>query len=323
MRHVLKSFPIPEHPDLILGFDHTDDCAVMRICEDRAIILSVDFFPAIADDPRIFGEIAAANALSDIYAMGGTPLCALNIVSFPEGKLPLEVLESVLAGGASKVSEAGAVVVGGHTMKDSELKYGMSVTGTIHPERVVLNSGAEPGDSLVLTKPLGIGIYSTALKNGGLSEDREADMYQVMRALNKDSSEIMCRLGVHACTDITGYGLIGHGLEMAGESGVTLNIDMDAVPLLPAARELAESGFLTGGGMATLKGSEPRMATADKISGVDRMLLCDPQTSGGLLVSIDSDKSGKFMEMLKQREVAGAAVIGDISEKGTADIVIR
>ncbi len=295
----------------------------MRICEDRAVIVTVDFFPAIADDPVVFGRIAAANALSDIYAMGGTPLCALNIVSFPEGKLPLEVLEAVLIGGAEKIAEAGAVVVGGHTLKDSELKYGLSVTGTIHPDRIVYNSGAKPGDALILTKPLGTGIYSTALRNGALSGELEEDMYRVMSALNRDASEVMNELGVNACTDITGYGLAGHALEIAEESSVSLRIDLDSVPYLPAARELAGKGFLTGGGMANLKDSEARMKSNIELSGVDKMLLCDPQTSGGLLVSIAREKSGRYLDMLRDRGISEAAVIGDVAERVEAAIIWR
>ena len=320
---MLESFPSYHHPDLILGFDHTDDCGVMRISEDKAVIFTVDFFPAIADDPRVFGKVAAANALSDIYAMGGTPLCALNIVSFPEGKLPLEVLEEVLLGGAEKIAEAGAIVVGGHTMKDSELKYGLSVTGTIHPDRIVYNSGARPGDALVLTKPLGTGIYSTALKNGALSGELEQDMYRVMSALNRDASEVMNVLGANACTDITGYGLVGHALEIAEESGVSLIIDFDSIPFLPAARELAEKGFLTGGGMATLKASEDRIKSNIELAGVEMMLLSDPQTSGGLLVSIERERSGKYLDMLRDRGNSEAAVIGEVAESAEAPILLR
>lgn len=322
MRHVLKNFPSPEHPDLILGFDHTDDCGVMRVSDDRALIFTVDFFPAIADDPRLFGEIAAANALSDIYAMGGQPLCTLNIVSFPEDKLPLEVLEEVLLGGSEKVREAGAVVVGGHTISDSELKYGMAVAGTVHPERIIYNSGARPDDRLILTKPLGTGIYSTALKNNALSPERESGLYRVMSQLNREGSRIMAELNAHACTDITGFGLAGHALEMAEESGVTLRIDFKSLPLLPAARELAERGFLTGGGAANLKSAEERIGSEREISGLEKVLLCDPQTSGGLLISLDPGNSDRFIEMLEERGIEGAAVIGEVTEREDYPIVI-
>ena len=204
---VLHKIPPQNHPDLIVGTSQADDSGVVRVSEDKAIILTVDFFPAIVDDPYLFGQVAAANAMSDVYAMGGEVLSALNIIGFPEGKLEIEALELLMRGGADKVNEAGGVIVGGHTLKDDELKYGLSIVGTIHPDNIVLTSGAKPGDAIVLTKPLGTGIYSTALKNGALGGEQEDLFVGQMTALNAPAARAMVALEAHACTDVTGFGL--------------------------------------------------------------------------------------------------------------------
>ena len=219
---MLDTLPPQCHPAVIVGCNQADDSGVVRLSADTALVLTLDFFPAIVDDPYTFGQVAAANALSDVYAMGGKPLTALNIVGFPEGELPLEALADLLRGGADKVNEAGAVVVGGHTIRDSELKYGLSVVGLIHPDRILLKEGARNGDVLILTKPIGTGIYSTALKNGALTGRQEKLFYRVMSQLNRNAAEGMYDFGVRACTDITGFGLLGHALEMALASDVSL-----------------------------------------------------------------------------------------------------
>ena len=320
---VLKSLPPQCHPDLIIGCNQADDSGVVRVNDETALVLTVDFFPAIVDDPYTFGQVAAANALSDVYAMGGRPITVLNLDVFPQGDLPLEVLGELLRGGADKVNEAGAVVVGGHTIRGSELMYGLSVVGLIHPGRIVRTQGAENGDVLILTKPLGTGIYATALKNGALSKRREKKFYDCMSELNRDAAEKMYDFGAHACTDITGFGFLGHALEMAASSTVSLVIDTRALPLLPGALELAERGFLTGGGMSNREYAKDDVSFEGKIPPPLEMLLYDPQTSGGLLVAIPAKKAGRYMAALKKRGVKDAAVIGLVEAPAESKIVLK
>jgi selenide,water dikinase len=320
---VLQKLPPQDHPDLIVGTGQADDSGVLRVSEDKAIILTVDFFPAIVDDPYVFGQVAAANAMSDVYAMGGEPVSALNIIGFPEGKLEIEALELLMRGGADKVNEAGAVIVGGHTLIDSELKYGLSIVGIIHPDDIVLTAGARPGDSLVLTKPLGTGIYSTAVKKGGLGEDQEKLFIEQMTALNSAASRGMKEADAHACTDVTGFGLAGHALEMADASEATLAIDAGSVPVLPEALHFASYGFLTGGGSSNLQFVEPSLALEGTLSREMKMVLHDPQTSGGLLVSLPPGNAQAYIETLKDAGVTYAAVIGEVLERGGKGLVIR
>jgi len=295
----------------------------VRVSDDRAVILTVDFFPAIVDDPYVFGQVAAANAMSDVYAMGGEPVSALNIIGFPEGKLELEALELLMRGGADKVNEAGAVIVGGHTMVDSELKYGLSVMGTIHPDKIILTAGARPGDAIILTKPLGTGIYSTAMKNGALDDGQERLFIDQMIALNAQAARAMVTAGAHACTDVTGFGLVGHALEMARGSDITIAIDMEAVPLLPDAVHFASYGFLTGGGTANLEFSRSSMEIEGSLTREQKMLLHDPQTSGGLLISLPAEKAQDLLGELGKSGVVHAAVIGEVLPKGAGPILIR
>lgn len=296
----------------MIGYNQADDSGVMRLSDDTAIILTLDFFPAIVDDPFIFGQVAAANALSDVYAMGGRPLSALNIVCFPEGKLPIDVLGEMLEGGADKVNEAGAVIVGGHTVSDAELKYGLSVVGLIDPRDVLRINSAVVGDRLVLTKPLGSGIYSTALKKDALSREDERLFYGVMTALNRAASEAMKAFDAHACTDVTGFGLLGHALEMAESSDVAIAFDVENVPALPRALEFAENGYLTGGGMSNREFVKDKMAVEGTLSPSLEMLLYDPQTSGGLLVAITADKAEPYLEAIRDSGVGDAAIIGEV-----------
>ena len=319
---VLQGLPEQKHPDLLVGFNQADDSGVVRLTDELALIFTVDFFPAVVDDPVVFGRVAAANALSDVYAMGGRPLCALNIVGFPSGQLPMEVLGDVLRGGAEKVNEAGAFVVGGHTVKESELKYGLAVTGTIHPDRIFHIGDAKPGERLVLTKALGSGIYSTALKHGALTEEQELLFYDTMSALNRVASEEMTRAGAGACTDITGFGLLGHGLEMAQSSKVTLRLDTAPLPLLPQVLDLAKRGFLTGGGMSNRDFAEGEVSIEGAIANDMEMLLYDPQTSGGLLVSVPADRVDRYIESVRTGGAAESAVIGEVLEKGPSSIVL-
>lgn len=315
--------PEQSHPDLLVGFNQADDSGVVRLTDELALIFTVDFFPAVVDDPIVFGRVAAANALSDVYAMGGRPLCALNIASFPSHDLPIEILSEVLRGGAEKVNEAGAVIVGGHTVKDSELKYGLAVTGTIHPDHIFRIGDASPGERLVLTKSLGSGIYSTALKNGELSKEQEQLFYDTMSALNRAASEEMIGAGAGACTDITGFGLLGHTLEMARASNVTMRIDVQSLPLFPGVLDLAKRGFLTGGGMSNREFAGSDVTVEGKLATDMEMLLYDPQTSGGLLVSVPSGNVDAYIEAIRTGGAAEATLIGEVLEKGESSIILK
>lgn len=321
----MHKLPPQNHPDLIVGTSQADDSGVVRVSDDKAIILTVDFFPAIVDDPYIFGQVAAANAMSDVYAMGGEVLSALNIIGFPEGKLEIEALELLMKGGADKVNEAGGVIVGGHTIIDSELKYGLSIVGTIHPDNIVLTAGAKPGDAIILTKPLGTGIYSTAMKNAVLSEEQERLFIEQMITLNRPAAMAMVAAGAHACTDVTGFGLIGHSLEMAVGSDVRLAIDLGSVPLLPEALHLASHGVLTGGGASNIEFASISVEFGGKISREEKMVLHDPQTSGGLLISLPADRADGLVDTLRDSGVAYAAVIGEVlpAQPGDKPVIIR
>jgi selenide,water dikinase len=319
----LSKLPPQNHPDLLIGADQADDCGVLRLSEDKAVILTVDFFPAIVDDPYLFGQVAAANAMSDIFAMGGVPVSALNIIGFPEGELPVEALELLMRGGADKVNEAGAVIVGGHTLTDSELRYGLSVMGTVHPDAIVRTSGARAGDVLVLTKPLGTGIYSTAMKSGELSDKQSELFISTMTELNSAAARAMAAFGANACTDVTGFGLAGHALEMAEGSHVTIAIDMESVPLLPDALIMASRGLLTGGGMANIEFTSRSLEVRGELEREQKMLLHDPQTSGGLLVSIPSGNADEFLSELVSSGVEGAAVIGEVLDKSEKSLLVR
>jgi selenide,water dikinase len=315
--------PPQNHPDLIIGTNQADDSGVVRVTDDTALVLTVDFFPAVVDDPYIFGQVAAANALSDVYAMGGRPITALNIVGFPDRDLPIEVLGALLRGGADKVNEAGAVIVGGHTIRSQELIYGLSVVGLVHPNEILRMGGAENGDVLILTKPLGTGIYSTALKNGALAPRREKLFYKTMAALNHDAALGLRKLGANACTDITGFGLLGHALEMAVASDVSFFIDAKKIPVLPGVEKLAVDGFLTGGGMSNHEFVKDELQFEGRLTPAFEMLLYDPQTSGGLLVSIPRRKAGRYLATLAKRGVASASVIGEVEAPTDRRLVIR
>jgi selenide,water dikinase len=307
---VLHSLPSWEHPDLIVGTETSDDAGVFRLRADLAIVNTVDVVTPIVDDPFTFGQIAAANALSDIYAMGAEPKTALNIVGFPKGTLALEVLEQILCGGADKVKEAGAIVIGGHSIVDAELKYGMAVTGVIHPDRVVRNIGVKPGDALVLTKPLGTGIVATGLKKRKASKESVRAAVASMVTLNRAASEAMQRLAVHACSDVTGFGLLGHAFEMASGSGVTIVIEAARLPVLPGARRLAALGCVTGGCKRNRDYLSPNMAIGPAVREELLEVALDPQTSGGLLIAVPEDRAAGLVSDLKARGVVGATIIG-------------
>jgi len=307
---VLHSLPPFEHPDLIVGTETSDDAGVFRLRPDLAIVNTVDFFTPIVDDPYTFGQIAAANALSDIYAMGAEPTTALNIVGFPKGKLELDVLGDIIRGGAERARAAGAVVLGGHSIIDNELKYGMAVTGVVHPDRVIRNVGVLPGDALILTKALGTGIISTALKRRTASPASVRAAVASMITLNKSASEAMRGFPVHACSAVTGYGLLGHAFEMASGSGVTVVLEARTLPLLPGARRLAGQGNLTGGCRRNRDYLKDKIAIDRKVSNQLTEIALDPQTSGGLLIAVPQSHERALLDDLHARGVQEAITVG-------------
>jgi selenide,water dikinase len=311
LSQVLRQLP-PALPNanLLVGLDTSDDAGVYRLSDELALVQTVDFFTPIVDDPYSFGQIAAANAISDIYAMGGKPLTALNIVAFPIATLDKSILADILRGAADKLAESGATLVGGHSIDDKEPKFGMAVTGLVHPDRVRTNAGARPGDKLILTKPIGVGIYTTSIKKDRLSEEEVAKVTSVMAALNKTAAEIMDGYDVHACTDVTGFGLLGHALEMAKGSGVGLKIRKSDVPVLPRTRQLAEEGFVPGGTRNNFAHVQSAVRFEEELDELDRLILCDAVTSGGLLIAAAGDEAAP---LLRELLAAGleAAVIGE------------
>ena len=310
-------------PNLIVGLEKADDAGVYKLTDDLAIVQTIDFFTPIVDDPYTFGQIAVANALSDVYAMGGRPLTAMNIVCFPSKTLDILVLREILRGGLDKMHEAGVVLVGGHSVDDPELKYGLSVTGSVHPKRVLTKGGAKPGDRLILTKPIGTGIISTAVKGGLAGEPAIKAVARSMAALNKIASEVMLKVGVNACTDITGFGLLGHACEMILDSKIGLRIHSAAVPLFPQTIELAGMGMIPAG---TYRNKEFRSNMVQMAAGVSDIMLdvlFDPQTSGGLFISVSADKASTLLARLKEAGVAHAAVIGEAVGRPAQKIVIE
>jgi selenide,water dikinase len=312
-----------EHPDLLVGCGVPDDAGVFRVRPDLALVQTVDFFTPVVDDPYQFGQIAAANALSDIYTMGAKPITALNLVAFPVCKLGTDTLKAILQGGSDKVAESGAVLLGGHSVEDEEPKYGLAVTGTVHPDKLITNSGAVEGDRLVLTKPLGTGVLVTALKGGLLSPDEEDALAGGMAALNAAAAKVMCRVGVHACTDITGFGLLGHLREMAVNSGADAEVDLASVPFLPRAEELAEEGLLPAGAYRNREHIEEHIEIRGKAVQASLDLLFDPQTSGGLLISVPAERSEQLLAELRRAEAADARVIGCIHGSGSGQILVK
>ena len=318
--HVLHHLPRVDHPDLLVGTETSDDAGVFRLRPDLAIVNTVDFFTPIVDDPYVFGQIAAANALSDVYAMGGEPLTAMNIVAFPKATMDLAVLGRVLAGGAERVQAAGAVVVGGHSIIDPELKYGLAVTGVIHPDEVVRNVGARAGDVLVLTKPLGTGIVATALKKRQASAASVRASVASMVTLNRDASRIMRRFAVHACSDITGYGLMGHAAEMAVASGVTIELRARQLPLLPGARRLAERGLVTGGCRRVRDYLGDSVEVGRSVSSGLAEIAFDPQTSGGLLIVVPDSEAAALVSELFREGIPQARIVGRVTEPGRCSV---
>ena len=319
---MLQQLPVSSDDRLLVSLTSSDDAAVYKIDDERALIHTVDFFTPIVDDPYTFGQIAATNALSDIYAMGGKPILALNVVAFPD-ELVEEVLPEVLKGCYDKVDEAGALTVGGHSIKSKEPIYGLSVLGEVSPNQIITNAGAKPEDILILTKPLGIGIATTALKAGILDKDAENQVIKVMCTLNNLASEACIEIGVNAITDITGFGIMGHAFEMASASNVTFNIKADNLPLLKGVTELASMGILPSGLYWNKKYLEGKVIIDSSIPEPISDLIFDPQTSGGLLISVSKDKAESLIERLHDKGVMEAAVIGEVVELSNYSIVLQ
>jgi selenide,water dikinase len=320
---VLKDLQPPADPRLLVGINTADDAGVFQISEDLALIQTVDFFTPILDDPYVFGQVAAANSLSDVYAMGGTPITVLNVVGWPKGTFPLWVLTEVLRGGQDKVVEAGAVVAGGHTCIDRELKYGLSVTGTVHPKKIYTNAAAKAGDRLILTKPLGMGVISTAIKLGRGDAELAAKVGRIMATLNKTPSEVMQEFRVHACTDVTGFGLLGHLWEMLKASGVSARLFYSQVPILEEAFPFAGGETVPGGSKSNRAFVEPHVKMHPVIGEEQAILIFDAQTSGGLILSAQPEDAEPLLAELHRRGVTDARIIGEVlsGEAGKIEVL--
>ena len=307
---VLHELPKFNNPDMLVGTETSDDAGVFRLRPDLAIVNTVDFFTPIVDDPYVFGQIAATNSLSDVYAMGGEPKTAMNIVCFPKGKMEMEVLGEILKGGADKVKESGAVIIGGHSIIDEEIKYGMAITGVIHPDKIFRNVGVQEGDALILTKPLGTGIITTALKKGKASKESVDEAVAFMTTLNAAASAVMCKYPVHACSDVTGFGILGHALGIASGSGVTLVIESQKLPIMHRAPRLAEKGYITGGCKRNRDYLKDKITVEKSLPEGIVEVAFDPQTSGGLLIAVAKRLAAKLIEDLQAAGVTAATQVG-------------
>jgi selenide,water dikinase len=302
----------PADENVIVGLERADDAGVYKISDDLALIQTVDFFTPIVDDPYGFGQISAANALSDVYAMGGTPKMAMNLVAFPIKQMDISVLRQIIQGGIDKLAEADVVLIGGHSIEDNELKYGLSVTGFVHPAKMLTKKNLRPGDRLVLTKPLGTGIVNTAIKAGMAPADLTDKVTRLMAMLNRDAARIMSQFEVHACTDVTGFGLLGHLAEMICGSGKSIRVFSDHVPVIPEALKFAAMGFIPAG---AYKNKEFRESMIDFSHAVTRSVqdvLFDPQTSGGLLIGIGRDRADALVKTLRDKGISDTAEIGEV-----------
>lgn len=313
LTEILQDLPNVKDRDLLVGYDSSDDAAVYRVSDDVAVIETVDFFTPIVDDPYLFGQIAAANALSDVYAMGGEPRVAMNLLCVPNC-LPKEDVRAILEGGHSKAVEAGCVIAGGHTIQDNEPKYGLCVTGFVHPERILKNVGAQPGDVLVLTKPIGSGVLTTALKADLISASSRDAAYAHMATLNKAAGDAVRQVSdVHACTDITGFGLLGHSFEMAEGSGVTIRLHGKALPLMDEALDMAGMGIIPSGAYRNMDYVKPHLAVLPSAQQALLDLAADPQTSGGLLVALPREQAERLLSLLRPF-APWSAIVGEVSE---------
>ena len=302
--------------------ERAEDAGVYKLSEELAIVQTLDFFTPVVDDPYIFGQVTAANALSDVYAMGGRPLTAMNIVCFPVKTMDMSILKEILAGGMDKLREAGVILVGGHSVEDQELKYGLSITGIIHPAKVILNTGARVGDKLLLTKPLGTGIINTALKGGLADEGAVSRVIECMVTLNRKASELMMEVDVHACTDVTGFGLLGHACEMIEGTDVAMVIHSDRVPFFPEAKELAEMGLVPGGLHRNREFRINMVEIDPQVPDYMADILFDPQTSGGLLISVPGQEADVLLQRMHEEGIEEAALIGEITAEPKGKITV-
>ena len=314
LTELLATLPAMPDDDLLVGVDTMDDAAVYRLSDDRAIVVTADIITPPVDDPFVFGQIAAANALSDVYAMGGRPLLALNLIGFPDSKLPPEVLHGIVAGAVDRLQAAGAVLAGGHTTRDDEPKFGLVVTGEVHPERVWTNAGAEPGDTLILTKPLGSGVLFNAARAGRLGVEELRPMIDSLVELNRAAAETLADFSVHAATDVTGFGLLGHAGELARASSVTCTIDFKSIPIYPQVLAMYRQGVSTGANPANRSITEPIARIDADLDPAEQQMLFDPQTSGGLLVALPADQAAEALAALAAAGIESAVAVGVVEE---------
>jgi len=319
----LRDLPLIKDPNLLTGFEHAEDAGVYKISDDVALVQTLDFFTPTVDDPYTFGQIAATNALNDVYAMGGKPITAMNIVCFPIKTMDMAVLREVLRGGLDKMREAGVLLVGGHSVEDNEIKYGLSVTGKIHPHKVWFNRGAKPGDSLILTKPLGTGIVSTAIKGGEADAQLVAKAIACMTQLNKKAAELLiAHANIHACTDITGFGFLGHACEMIEGENVGLKINSALVPIFAGVKELLESGYVPAGLYRNKNYRISQIKKADTCPDWILDILFDPQTAGGLFFSIPANEAQDLIQEMHQNGITDAAIVGNVVSDNPGKIVV-
>jgi selenide,water dikinase len=315
LEEILKYLPLPHDPNILVDIDTHDDAGVYKVNDDLALVLTTDFFPPVCSDPYEFGQIAAANSISDVYAMGGDPVLALNIMMFPAAKLPMEVYAEILKGGFDKAAEAGVRIIGGHTIDDFPPKYGLAVVGYIHPEKIITNAGVRPGDLLILTKPIGTGVILAGHRLGMVSEDDLSEAKRLMKLLNKSGADVMKRYKIRGATDITGFGLAGHALKMARASKVSIKIIMKDVPLIGDSYKLIDEGCIPGASFRNLDYAEKDIDFAQDLDYNLKMLAFDAQTSGGLLFSAPSDKVNKILVDLKKAGLQDSKVIGSASKQ--------
>jgi len=316
LEEILKYLPLPSDPNILVDIDTHDDAGVYRVNDDLALVLTTDFFPPVCSDPYEFGQIAAANSISDVYAMGGDPVLALNIVMFPAAKLPMEAYAEILKGGFDKAAEAGVRIIGGHTIDDTPPKYGLAVVGYVHPGKIITNAGARPGDNLILTKPLGTGIIMAAQRLGMAEERDITEAKRLMKLLNNKGAEVMRKYNLKGGTDITGFGLTGHALKMARASKVSISINLADVPLIGKTYNLIDEGCIPGASFRNLEYAEKDIESESNLDYNLKMISFDAQTSGGLLMCASPYDTGKILDELKEAGLSGAAVIGNVRESG-------
>jgi len=319
----LCGLDLPVDDNLLVGLERADDAGVYRISDDLALVQTIDFFPPMVDDPYRFGQIAAANALSDIYAMGGTPKTAMNVVAFPAKTMDIAILRLIIEGGLSVMREAGVVLVGGHTVEDGELKYGLSVTGVIHPQRILTKRNLRPGDALILTKPLGTGIVATAMKAGLASPGLTETVSRAMASLNREAALVMAEFTIHACTDITGFGFLGHLAEMVVDSGYGVRVQVESIPHYPEALAWADMGLIPAGAYNNRNFRGSFVDFGADVAQNWQDLLFDPQTSGGLLMAVEATSAGALLEALQAKGIAGAAIVGEVVAAPSERIVVN